>query len=132
MVLTPEPSGNLISARKLTEKDGSLGGKEIYPKSEMLTSTDERFRPVNLYNAPDGSIYVLDLYHGILQHRVFVTSYLREQILSRDLDKNNNDRGRIYRIRSKAKPLGKQPKLSGLSAKQLVPYLGHANADGGR
>ena len=40
------------------------------PKSEILTSTDERFRPVNLYTAPDGTVYILDMYHGILQHRV--------------------------------------------------------------
>jgi mono/diheme cytochrome c family protein len=127
MVLTPEPAGNLISARHLIEKEGSLGGKEIYDKQEILTSTDERFRPVNMYTAPDGSIYFLDLYHGILQHRVFVTSYLRKQMVSRGLDKNNNDRGRIYRLRSTAKALGTQPKLSGLSAKELVPYLAHAN-----
>lgn len=127
MVLTPEPAGNLLSARKLIEKEGSLGGQEIYDKKEFLTSQDERFRPVNMFNAPDGSIYFLDLYHGIIQHRVFVTTYLRKQILSRDLDKNNNDRGRIYRVRSTAKGLSKQPKLNGLSASELVPFLAHSN-----
>lgn len=127
MVLTPEPSANLVSARKLVEKEGSLSGEAIYPKAEILASTDERFRPVNMYTAPDGSIYILDLYHGILQHRVFVTSYLRKQILSRGLDKNNNDKGRIYRLRWKANKLGAQPKLSSKSAAALVPYLAHAN-----
>ena len=127
MVLTPEPAGNLISARKVIESEGALKGKEIYDKKEFLTSDDERFRPVNMYNAPDGSIYFLDFYHGILQHRVFVTTYLRKQILSRNLDKSNNDRGRIYRVRSTVNPLRKQPKLTGLSASELVPYLAHAN-----
>ena len=127
MVLTPEPAGNLISARKVIEKEGSLGGQEIYSQKEFLTSQDERFRPVNMYTAPDGSIYFLDLYHGILQHRVFVTTYLRKQILSRGLDKQNNDRGRIYRVRSTSKDLGKQVKLSGLAASELVPYLAHSN-----
>ncbi|WDE95527.1 c-type cytochrome [Lentisphaera profundi] len=125
MALTPEPAGNLISARFIQEKEGSLAGKEIYNKQELLASTDERFRPVNLYTAADGSIYILDIYHGILQHRVFVTSYLRKQILSRGLDKGNNERGRIYRLRSTQNKLSKTAKLSGLSASQLVSYLLH-------
>src|SRR5690625_7658396 len=28
---------------------------------EFLYSSDERFRPVNLYNAPDGTMYVVDM-----------------------------------------------------------------------
>jgi putative membrane-bound dehydrogenase-like protein len=127
MALTPEPAGNLISARYIKEKEGSLYGKEVFPKQEILTSTDERFRPVNLYTAPDGSVYILDLYHGILQHRVFVTSYLRRQMLSRGLDKGNNDRGRIYRLRSSQNQLSKVEKLSALSSSQLVQYLAHSN-----
>ncbi|EDM26597.1 hypothetical protein LNTAR_02277 [Lentisphaera araneosa HTCC2155] len=127
MALTPEPAGNLISARFISEKEGSLYGKEVFPKSEILTSTDERFRPVNLYTAPDGSIYIIDIYHGILQHRVFVTSYLRRQILSRSLDKGNNDRGRIYRLKSTENNLSTVPKLNNLSSKDLVKYLAHTN-----
>lgn len=127
MAVTPEPAGNLISARYIIENQGSLSGKEVFPKSEILTSTDERFRPVNLFTAPDGSLYILDIYHGILQHKVFVTTYLRKQMLARGLDKGNNDRGRIYRLRSTHKGLGKQPKLSGLSAIELVDYLNHPN-----
>ena len=56
-----------------------------------------------------------------------MTSYLRRQILARGLDKGNNDRGRIYRLRSSQNKLGDQPKLSRLSASELVPYLAHAN-----
>ena len=124
---TPEPSGNLISVRTITEKEGSLGGKEIYKNAEIVASTDERFRPVNLYTAPDGSLYVVDLYHGILQHRVFVTTYLRNQILARGLDKNNNDRGRIFRLKHNAGKLSAAPKMEGQPAAKLVQYLAHPN-----
>lgn len=124
---TPEPSGNLISVRTITEKDGSLGGQEIYKGAEIVASTDERFRPVNLYTAPDGSLYVVDLYHGILQHRVFVTTYLRNQILSRGLDKNNNDKGRIFRLKYSSGKLDGTPKMEGMPAAKLVPYLAHGN-----
>lgn len=124
---TPEPSGNLISVRTIIEKEGSLSGKEMFDKAEIVAATDERFRPVNLYTAPDGSLYIVDLYHGILQHRVFVTTYLRKQIVSRGLDKNNNDKGRIYRLRYKSGKLEKAPQMEGMSASALVPYLAHAN-----
>jgi len=125
--LTPEPAGNLISARKIVELEHGLSGKELYINEELLASTDERFRPVNLYTAPDGTLYIIDMYHGIIQHRVFVTDYLRDQILSRDLDKNNNTMGRIYRLRWKNKAAGEQPQLQNLAAAELVDYLAHNN-----
>ena len=124
---TPEPAGNLISVRAITEKEGSLGGKELFSQAEIVASTDERFRPVNLYTAPDGTLYILDLYHGILQHRVYVTTYLRNQLVSRGLDKDNNDKGRIYRLKYKSGKLDETPKMDSMSSAKLVPYLAHAN-----
>ena len=127
MSITPEPAGNLISARKIIEKESKLSGKEIYHRTELVASTDERFRPVNLYTAPDGTLYIVDMYHGIIQHRVYVTEYLEKQILSRELDKHNNTMGRIYRLRWKGKEAGIQPQLQHLAPTQLVPFLAHDN-----
>ncbi|MDN4501315.1 c-type cytochrome [Alteromonadaceae bacterium BrNp21-10] len=124
---TPEPGANLISARHVVELQGSLSGEEFYPKDEILASTDERFRPVNLYTAPDGSLYIVDMYHGVIQHKEFLTSYLRKQSEARGLQKHNSTMGRIYRLRWAANKLGEQPKLSSKSAAELVPYLAHAN-----
>jgi len=128
MALTPEPAANLISARRILEQQGQLSGESLFPGEELLTSTDERFRPVNLYNAPDGTLYLVDMYHGILQHREFLTSYLVAQIKDRELDKNNNTMGRIYRLRWKDAPAGAVPDLSQLSPRQWVSLLGHPNA----
>ncbi len=124
---TPEPAGNLVSVRRVIEQQGMLGGTELYPESEILTSTDERFRPVNLNTAPDGSLYIVDMYHGIIQHKEFLTTYLREQYESRGLDKNNRSMGRIYRLRWQDRPLGVAPHLNDKSAAQLVAYLTHTN-----
>src|SRR5690606_24432817 len=60
----PEPSGNLIKRIKVTEQDAVLSGDNVYQGTEFMTSTDERFRPVNLYNGPDGALYVVDFYRG--------------------------------------------------------------------
>lgn len=125
---TPEPAGNLVSARWVVETPGVLEGVELYPQSELLTSTDERFRPVNLNTAPDGSLYIVDMYHGVIQHKEFLTSYLREQYASRGLDKNNRSMGRIYRLRWKDNCLGEQPKMSQQTPAQWVKHLSHNNA----
>lgn len=94
----PEPSANLVTRIMIKNRDdGTRVGRNAYTGSEFLTSTDERFRPVNVYEGPDGGIYIVDLYRGILQHRIFLTTFLRNQIEERGLDKGTG-LGRIYRI----------------------------------
>ncbi|MDB6123971.1 MAG: dehydrogenase [Pedosphaera sp.] len=121
-----EPSGNLVHRDILEEKDGVITAKRAYENSEFLASTDERFRPVNANVGPDGALYVVDMYRGVLQHRIFVTSYLREQILSRGLEKPVN-MGRIYRVVHESTPLAPKPHFSKATFADLVKYLSHPN-----
>ena len=121
-----EPSGNLVRCDLLTEKDGFVTGRNAQDKTEFLTSTDEIFRPVNAYTGPDGALYLADIYHGILQHRVFLTSYLRQQAESRGLDKVVRH-GRIWRIVHDGKPRGPMPQLGKATAAELVTALSHEN-----
>ena len=122
-----EATGHLVKAISYQDGDGKLIGEHTFGEKEFLASTDERFRPVNAYTAPDNSLYVLDMYHGIIQHRTYVTSYLRKQILSRGLDKPGKGHGRIYRIRHKDQARGPAPRLEKLSATELTPHLSHPN-----
>ncbi len=96
-VFACEPSANLIRRFKLTETDGVIAARNAYEEAEFLTSTDERFRPVNLANGPDGALYVVDMARGLIQHRIYLTSYLRKQLESRNLLAPVTG-GRIYRI----------------------------------
>ena len=125
---TTESVANLVKAIKIEEQDGILSGSHRLGKKEFLASTDERFRPVNVYTAPDGSLYVVDMYHGIIQHKTYQTSYLREQHLSRGLDKPGFGHGRIYRVRSSSGKLERPVDLSQLENLELVKMLMHANA----
>jgi glucose/arabinose dehydrogenase/mono/diheme cytochrome c family protein len=99
-VFVAEPSGNLIKritlGPKATRSD-EIAGRNSYEGTEFIASTDERFRPVNLLNAPDGSLQIVDMYRGIIQHRIYLTSYLRQQIEDRGLAEGLG-MGRIYRI----------------------------------
>ncbi|MCW1886791.1 c-type cytochrome [Luteolibacter flavescens] len=128
MGFSTESSVNLVKAIKIAEKDGKLSGSHPFGEKEFLASTDERFRPVNVYTAPDGSLYLLDMYHGIIQHKTYQTSYLREQHLSRGLDKPGFGHGRIYRIRSTSGKLEPQVDISSLKGLDLVKMLMHANS----
>ena len=67
-------------------EDGTLrNATPVYKKSEFLASTDERFRPVNLLTGPDGGLYIVDFARGIVQHRIYMTSWLRKQVEERGL-----------------------------------------------
>lgn len=124
---TPESVVNLIKAIQIDESSTKLTGSHPLGKSEFLTSTDERFRPVNLYNAPDGSLMVLDMYHGIIQDRFFMTSYLREQYASRQLDGPATGHGRIWRIKASAGKLEKIANFETAPTAGLVKQLAHPN-----
>jgi len=121
-----EPAANLVRMIQVAETDGLLSGTTPLQGREFLASTDERFRPVNLFTAPDGSLFLVDLYHGIVQHKAYLTPYLKEHIAHRNLE-SDPQLGRIYRIRHKGIPLGETPKLLGKSAAELVPILAHDN-----
>lgn len=93
------PEGNLVKRYHLQEEAGITSAVPAYDSTEFLISKEETFRPVNLYNGPDGAMYILDLRKGVIQHRAYMTSYLREKILNRGLD-SINGLGRIYRVSS--------------------------------
>lgn len=120
----PEPCGNLVKRLLLSEQGGVVTAKNAYPGVEFLTSTDERFRPVNAYNGPDGALYVVDMYRGIVQHKYFLTHYLVENIRVRQLEQPVN-MGRIWRV----VPEKSEPKMVKLPEETaaLVPLLAHAN-----
>ena len=107
---------------------GRLTAKNAYARGEFLASSDERFRPVNLVSAPDGTLYVVDMYRGVVQDGGIWSDYLRDYIKSHDLELPVQ-RGRIWRIvyGSAATNKGPKPSLSSASPAQLVTTLGHPN-----
>jgi mono/diheme cytochrome c family protein len=125
-VFVCEPAGNLIRQFAITDDGVTIKATNAYVQSEFLASTDERFRPVNLAVGPDGCLYIADIYRGIIQHRNYVTSYLRQQSLDRGLDKPTG-LGRIYRVVAESKPRGPKPNLANATAVELVAALSHPN-----
>src|SRR4030095_16196242 len=121
-VFVVEPAANLISRLIVTDEGDRLRARRAYDRAEFMASTDERFRPVYLSNAPDGTLYVVDMYHGIIQHRGYITEYLRDQILERKLD-TPNGHGRIYRIVHDTTQRDRRPAVDRESSARLVEFL---------
>ena len=126
--LVCEPVGRLIRRAKVEVRDGVTHLSNAHPKSEFLRSTDPNFRPVNIANAPDGTIYVVDMYRGVVQESVAIKkgSYLRGVVESYGLEKNIGA-GRIWRlVHESAKP-SPAPKMLEETPEQLVQHLAHPN-----
>lgn len=125
-VFVADEALNLIKRNLLSDKDLTLAAKFPYEDREFLASTDERFRPVNLYNGPDGALWMVDLYRGIAQYGQFMTAYLRAETLSRNLQ-DGIHYGRLYRVVSTAKQPAAFAHLSTETPAALVRRLGDAN-----
>ncbi len=125
----PEPVGRLIRRAKLQNVDGKVTMVNAYNKTEFIQSTDPNFRPVNTTTGPDGSMYIVDMYHGIIQESNWTRpgSFLRPQILRKGYEKNIG-RGRIYRlVYDGMKPSKTVPHLLDETPAQLVNHLNDAN-----
>lgn len=124
-----EPVGRLIRRAKVLSKNGIRSVKNAYDKAEFIASTDMNFRPVNMTTGPDGCLYIVDMYRGIIQEGNWTrpNSYIRPQIQRFGLDKNVG-RGRIYRIvHEDIEPSKEKPQLLKASSEELVNYLSHPN-----
>ena len=88
-LLFAEPVGRLIRRAKIVKTEGLTQLRNAYPGSEFILSTDPLFRPVNMQTAPDGTVYIADMYHGIIQEAQWTPpgSYLRQKIEQYQLDK---------------------------------------------
>ena len=125
-VFVAEPAANLVSRLVLSDDGAGIRARKAYDRGEFLASTDERFRPVYLSNAPDGTLYIADMYRGIIEHRISVTMYLRDQIVARKLDRPTGF-GRIYRVVHDTTRRDVTQPLREASPADLVAMLSHPN-----
>src|SRR6188768_1523711 len=129
-LLFAEPVGRLIRRTLITVEDGVTRLANAYEDQhgEFIRATDPLFRPVNMITAPDGTLYLVDMYRGIIQQANWTRkgSYLREQIEAHELQKEIG-RGRIYRLRHESFEPGSQPRMLDETPAQWVQHLSHPN-----
>lgn len=125
-VFACEPQANLVKRDVLTFADDKTIATQAWNNKEFIASTDEGFRPVNLFNGPDGAMYVVDMHRGVMEYRAFTTPYYSKGIAGKKLDTLLRA-GRILRIKNKDKELGKIPDIIHASSTDLVKLLRSSN-----
>lgn len=123
-VFLAEVAGNLIHRQMMEASGVTFTSQRIDEQSEFLTSTDNWFRPVNFLHAPDGTLYVFDMYRETIEHPWSMPDDLKSLL---DLE-SGRDRGRIYRLTPPRFRRRTTPHLSTATTAELVTLLQHPNA----
>src|SRR5690625_1241141 len=120
------PEANFTKRNTIEQEEVEIEGYQTYEDSEFLISWDESFRPVSLRMGPDGLIYIIDMHRGIIQHKTYLTNYLREQYAERGLDTILHA-GRILRILPKDYDGPKLPKIANGEV-NFIEMIQHPNS----
>ena len=124
-----EVVARIVRRLRPAKTEGLTQLQNVYPLSEFLRSTDPLFRPVDVTTAPDGTMYITDMYRGIIQESQWSGpgTYLRQRIDQYGLDKVVRH-GRIWRLTYEG--MGRRtdaPKMLQETPAQLVAHLSDPN-----
>lgn len=109
---------NIIHRRTLQPSGLTFTSQRADQGTEFVRSSDNWFRPVNFVNAPDGTLYVLDMYREILESIHVPDDVVRFLDLT-----SGRDRGRIYRIAPEGFETTAAADLGAATSAQLVEAL---------
>jgi len=128
-LLICEPVHNLVHRHKLTSDGATFSGSRHPSETdrELLTSTDNWFRPVMVRTGPDGGVWVADMYRLVIEHPEWIPKSWQQRLNLRD----GENAGRIYRIVPPEKEGGvshtSAPNLADMSLSKLIGALEHPN-----
>jgi putative membrane-bound dehydrogenase-like protein len=122
-LIVGDVANNLVYRARLENNGVRLVARRADEGHDFLASHDIWTRPVQFANAPDGTLYVLDIYRGLIEGAAFLPPEFLEF-----LDPvSGNDRGRIYRIEPTGFERRAAPKLGELSSVELAALIEHPN-----
>lgn len=124
-VFVADPAANLVSRIAVDDAQGYVRARKPEAGAEFLASTDERFRPVFLANAPDGTLTIVDMYRGVIEHRLSMTQYLKGYVEQRRLLAPRG-LGRIWRVRHRSTARDASS-VAAATTDQLLALLTHPN-----
>lgn len=124
-VFVGDAQNNLIH-RRILIPSGPTFRSERAPRernTEFVRASDNWFRPVNFVNAPDGTLYVLDMSREVLEAIHIPLDVVKHLDLKR-----GRNQGRIYRIAPPGFRHSPAPRLSVAPTAELVGHLRRADA----
>ena len=122
-----DPTIHVIRRANVDSIDGKVMFSNADAPDEFLLSPDFNFRPVSTHTGPDGCLYVVDMYRGIIQDEPWFNdaskAYAREKGFNEHVQ-----RGRIWRIRHKDHEPRPVPKML---QEPVLALLRHFHDDNG-
>ena len=115
--------GNLVHRKRIYNKDIVYRAERADVGEEFVRSSDNWFRPVNFVNAPDGTLFVLDMYRETVEHPYSIPEAIKEFLHLT----SGKERGRIYRLVSPGMKRINVQYPGKLDQEQLVRQLGSDN-----
>ncbi len=109
---------NLIHRRTLVPNGVPFKAVRIDQLTDFIRSPDIWFRPVNMVNAPDGTLYCCDMSREVLESIHIPLDVVKHLDL-----KSGRDNGRIYRIAPPGYQFPKPPHLSTSTTDELIAHL---------
>lgn len=122
-LLVGDVANNLVYRARFESKGLELVAHRADKDAEFVASRDISFRPVQFANAPDGSLYVLDMYRQLIEGAAFLPPEFFKHIDP----VAGHKLGRIYRIVPKNFKRRPRPQLSKATTSELVSLLDHPN-----
>jgi putative membrane-bound dehydrogenase-like protein len=120
---TGDVGSNIVHRKILTPDGVGFIADRADKGREFVASTDNWFRPAQFANAPDGALYVVDVYREVIEHPLSLPPEIKQHL---DLT-SGRDRGRIYRVVPEGFKQRALPKLSSATTAELVAALEHPN-----
>jgi putative membrane-bound dehydrogenase-like protein len=117
-VFVGDGQNNLVHHRTLIPDGVTFKSQRVEEKTEFVRSSDIWFRPVNFVNAPDGTLYCLDLSREVLEAIHIPLDVVKHL----DLTSGRNS-GRIYRMSPPGFKSPPPPRLSRATTAELVAAL---------
>lgn len=118
--LVCEPVHNMVGRARVVPAGASMQGVRFDDdsQSEWFRSDDPWSRPVRVENAPDGSLWVVDMYRRVIEHPEWIPEEWQARI---DL-RAGQKMGRLYRV-AKDRPARTLPNVMALKTSQLLSML---------
>jgi putative membrane-bound dehydrogenase-like protein len=113
-----DAQNNLIHRMRLSPAGATFRAERTDAQTEFVRSSDNWFRPVNLVNAPDGTLHVLDMSREVIEAVHIPLDVVRHLDLRR-----GRDQGRIYRIAPRGFRPSPFPRFGAMSTSELVGAL---------
>jgi putative membrane-bound dehydrogenase-like protein len=118
-----DAGGNLVHRKTVRLQGVRMLAERAEEQSEFLRSKDNWFRPVQFANAPDGALYVLDMYREVIEHPLSLPEPIKRHL---DLD-SGSDRGRLYRVIPEGSTIIQRTLPADCNTLQLCEMLSHRN-----